>query len=34
MDLLKRWLPKYAIKRTQHAFVDTLDNSEPRDAKQ
>ena len=27
MDFLKRWHPKYTRKRTQHAFVDRIDNS-------
>ena len=30
MDLFKCWHQKYARKRNQHAFVDTLDNSVPR----
>ena len=30
LDLLKRWLPKYARKRIQHGFVDRIDKSVPR----
>ena len=29
LDLLKRWHPKYARKRIQHAFVDRIDKSVP-----
>ena len=34
IDLFKRWHPKNARKRIQHAFVDRIHNSVPRDAKQ
>ena len=30
LDLLKRWHPKCARKRIQHAFVHRIDNSVPR----
>ena len=29
LDLFKRWYPKYARKRIQHAFVDRIDKSVP-----